>query len=217
MRNRKFAKQLAVASVVAGVGAAVLLAHAPAMAKPPYPRPSTITRTWQLTFRFHKPQRLIMHSPRHKYAHPKTYWVMRYSVVNKTGRARFFYPRVTLITNTGQIVKAGKGVSHGIFEKVKHLFRNPFMQDQTMIIGRILQGRDNAKHGVVIFAGIDKNVRTLTIYITGLSGDTAVQTDPLTHRPLVLRKTLRLKYRVPGEAIGIPVHLQYEGRTWVMR
>ncbi len=217
MRTGFSRKMLAAAAVTGCVSGAMLMARGPAVAKPPYPRPSTITRTWQLTFRFHKPQRLIMHSPGHKYAKPKTYWVMRYSVVNETGRARFFYPRITLITNTGQIVKAGKGVSHGIFEKVKRLFRDPFMQDQTMIIGRILQGRDNAKHGVVIFTGLGKGVRSLTIYITGLSGDTAVQTDPVTHRPIVLRKTLRLKYRIPGEAIGIPVHLQYEGRKWVMR
>jgi hypothetical protein len=142
---------------------------------------------------------------------------MRYTVSNHTGRSRFFYPRVVMTTDSGQIIKSGKRVSHALFRKIKRLFRDPYMEDQHMLIGRLLQGKSNAKDGVAIFARVDKKVRDFSIYFTGLSGDTAVQTDPLTHKHIVLRKTLKLKYHVPGQAIGIAPHVEFDGKSWVMR
>lgn len=206
---------LAVAALAAF--AATFALNGQAAARSPYPRPAVISRTWQLTFKWHRPQRFLLIPPAHASRGRQVYWAMRYAVINHTNRSRFFYPRIEMVTGTGQIIRAGKGVSDNIFHKIKHEYHDSFLQSDRMIIGRLLRGRENGKEGVAIFTGLDKGARSFRIFITGLSGDTAVQKDPLTGKSVVLRKTLELKYHIPGQAIGIKPHLRFDGQKWVMR
>lgn len=179
------------------------------------PEPGVVPTTWELTFKHHAPERLIMQAEGDK--SPEPYWYVRYTVTNNTGEDLLFTPEFELITDTGQKVKGNKGVDDGVFKKIKELHRGEFMESPLEILGRLLQGEDQAKDGVMMFKGVDKDARKFTIYVGGLSGETATVINPVTKEPVVLRKTLVLEYDMPGEAIGIAPQPQFKGKKWVMR
>jgi hypothetical protein len=121
------------------------------------------------------------------------------------------------MTDTGQILTSGKNVDSSIFNKIKELYRNPLLEDPFQVFGKILQGEDNAKDGVMIFTGVDPDARLFRFAISGLSGETSETENPLTHEKVILHKTLIVEYEIPGEAIGIDPHPQLKSKKWVMR
>ncbi len=142
---------------------------------------------------------------------------MRYTVTNNTGQDLLFTPEFELMTDTGQIIKAGKGVDDSIFTQIQKLYKNPLLESPVDILGKILQGEDNAKDGVAIFTGVDPGARDFRFMVGGISGETAPVLDPVTHQKVVLHKTLVLDYAIPGQAIDIAPQPQFKSRTWVMK
>ena len=63
------------------------------------------TTAWQLDFKFHDPQRIVLRLPGDSQA--TVFWYMLYEVTNNTGRDRGFYPSFRLVTNTLQVVEGG--------------------------------------------------------------------------------------------------------------
>jgi hypothetical protein len=92
------------------------------------------------------------------------------------------------------------------------------MQDQNDIIGDILQGKENAKEGLVIWPARDTHVNEMSLFIAGISGETARVKNPDNGNEVILRKTLQRDYLIPGDAKARgsqPVDLVEE--TWIMR
>jgi hypothetical protein len=196
------------AAALVGAGALSFAPRAQA-----YPQPSIVPVSWELNFRHGDLQRL-MASVNGK---QQTFWYMRYTVINNSNQDVLFTPDFQLSTDTGQVQPAFKDVPASVINQIKSLYKNEQLLGPTEILGKLLQGEDNAKDGVIIFTNIDPNAREYQIFIAGLSGETAQVDNPVTHQPAVLQKTLILDYVVPGQAIGIQPQPKLKAVKWVMK
>ncbi|MCL2645766.1 MAG: hypothetical protein FWD61_02030 [Phycisphaerales bacterium] len=177
------------------------------------PEPSLVPTNWELNFKHGPIERLQIG----KDGRQKTYWFMRYTVTNNTGKDILFTPDFQLMTDTGQVQDAYKDVPDEIITKIKDLYNNDLLASPNNIVGKLLQGEDNARDGVIVFGDVDTDSRNFKVFISGLSGETTEVKNPQTQKPVILQKTLILEYNVPGQAIGIEPRPEYKGAKWVMK
>jgi hypothetical protein len=196
------------------------------------PEPSQAQIEWQLDFVYKTPKPIFVKVPGK--AEPQLFWFMVYKVTNRTGEDRFFVPDIVLYTNTGQIRRAGQGVNVAVYEHIKQLLNEPLLRDNVGMTGKMLQGADNAKHGVAIFTDFDPKAAGFDIFVGGLSGEFAVVNLPtpievtevnadgeeqtVTKSSVVLGRTLKLSYGIRTEARSrIEAKPELKDKTWVMR
>lgn len=148
----------------------------------------------------------------------KSYWYFTYKVVNRTGQDRMFAPRVELLTDDGKILRSGRDVPIAVLRDIQRVLGNRLIEDQNEIIGDVLVGPENAKEGLVIWTAPNANVKELTMFFTGLSGETTQVPHPETGEPVTLAKTLARQYRTEGTAILRPSEpLESVREDWVWR
>lgn len=218
---------------LAGIFAAVavvLVIGPPAVTAP---EPTEVPTSWLLDFEYERPSAISIRLPGED--SPRVYWVMLYTVTNNTGADRIFVPDFVLYTDNGQVVRAGTGVPSRVFEHVKRVYNQPLLKDLTAITGRLLQGEDNARTGVAIWPDYDPDAGSFDVFVGGLSGESAEvalpapvtvrEIDPFTGKMqdvrktrMVLTRTLRIRYAVPGEAAGrLNAPVRKVKADWVMR
>lgn len=202
------------------------------------PKPSDIPTSWQLEFKYKEPRPIRVEVPGEKGT--ATFWYLEYTVTNQTDDEQKFIPNFVLYTDTGQILQAGKDVPGMVFRTIKQQVGEPLLQDLADISSwPLLRGANNAKQGVMIFTDIDPKAGSFDIFVGGLSGETARITPPnpvptaiykdakdfrdsnkivKMQDEIVLRKTLQLRYSLPGEAAArFTTPAKLESKTWVMR
>jgi hypothetical protein len=188
---------------------AVLLAISSALA---YPRPAPVAPRWELEF---EPGALRLYVDPHE---GEAYWYFTYMVTNRTGRDQVWAPTFALFTDAGEILASGRGVPSRVAADIRTLLGNEFLEHQNEIIGEIFHGRDHAKEGLVIWPAQHLEVNEVSLFIAGMSGETASVVNPVTGERVLLRKTLQRDYLIPGDAIARgskPVELR--SQRWVMR
>lgn len=178
---------------------------------------------WTVEVKFEQPQQLVLPWGGNGDAH---YWYTIITVTNRTGQDVEFYPRCELMTDTFQIVPAGRNVPPIVFEKIKerHQSRYPLLESLNKVENRILEGEDNSKDIAIIWRDFDKRAASFKLFITGLSNETAVVDHPVAVDAdgdpiqVFLRKTLELDYVLRGDpAMRSVVEVAYKGKSWVMR
>lgn len=176
---------------------------------------------WTVEVKFEQPRQLVLPWGGNG---PARYWYTILTVTNRTGQDVEFYPRCELMTDTFQIVPAGKNVAPAVFERIRqrHQSRYPFLESLHAVDNRILQGEDNAKDIAVIWRDFDTRASAFKIFITGLSNETAVVNHPLpvngAPAQVFLRKTLELDYAFRGDPnLRDSVEVVYKDKLWVMR
>ncbi|MGC8560230.1 MAG: hypothetical protein ACP5O1_06065 [Phycisphaerae bacterium] len=212
--SRTLVKWVGAVSLAAG-----LIAAAPAVtfAKHLAPRPRLFSRSWQIKFVWHTPTRLFYMSGAGNQMQLRKYWYLTYTIMNQTHRDLYFTPSFQLRLDNGRLISPVVGVTPLLCRAVKRATGNPFLIDPDMVSGKLLQGADNAKDSFAIFSRVPSGIRGFKIFITGLSGETAIQKDPLNGKPVVLHKTLVLDYHIPGHAINIAPQPILVKKYWVMR
>ncbi|MEI8196674.1 MAG: hypothetical protein WCI73_12250 [Phycisphaerae bacterium] len=211
MKNRLLtAMAVSVLVVGAGFGGWSLASRVQAAPEAP-----VVPLTWELSFKYQAPERIVLTVPGK--TEPQTFWYFRYTVTNNTGKDLLFTPEFQLLTDTGQILTSGKNGANAAYDDIKKLYKGTLMDSPIQILGKLLQGDDNAKESVAIFTGVETDARIYKFQVSGLSGDTAAVENPLTHEKVVLRKTLVVTYEIPGQAIGIDPQPQIKSTTWVMK
>lgn len=148
----------------------------------------------------------------------RNFWYLTYEVVNRTGRDQRFAPRIDLLTDEGRVIAQGSGVPSQVVKDLKELLGNPLLEDQFEILGEVLQGREHAKTGLVVFEASDLEPTELAVFVQGLSRETKKAPNPKSGEPVTLRKSLRLDYLVPGDpkptgTVSYPVLV----RDWTFR
>ncbi len=191
---------------VAGICGMALWSGSRAMAAPD---PSPVPISWELKFVSHPPERIEVEG--------KTYWYIRYTITNTTGKDILFTPEFELMTDTGQVLPAFKEVPKAVFTRIKALYNNSLLMSPTAILGKLLQGEDNSRDGLILFSGVETESREFQFFTSGLSGETAEVKNPLTGKPAVLKKTLVLDYNIPGMAIGVDPQPKLKAMKWVMK
>ncbi len=155
------------------------------------------------------------------YVDPETneaFWWMHYIVTNRTKRDRIWAPKFTLFTDVGEILESGKDVPSTTTAKIKDLLGNELIETQNEIIGDLLQGIENARDGLVIWPARVLQVNEITMFISGVSGETIRVRNPITSEQVILYKTRQRNYLIPGDAIARgsrPIELSSE--KWILR
>ncbi len=148
----------------------------------------------------------------------EAYWWMHYTVTNRTKRDRIWAPKFTLFTDVGEILESGKGVPSTITAKIKDLLGNELIETQNEIIGDLLQGPENARDGLVIWPARVLQVNEITMFISGISGESIRVRNPITSELVILYKTIQRNYLIPGDALARgsrPIELSSE--KWILR
>jgi hypothetical protein len=222
-------RTITLSSLVAALGFAAALAlslpgPASAADTPPAPaatspltrdprEPSRVPISWELTFKHGPLERIIVPID----GKDQTYWFMRYTIVNNSGRDILFIPNFDILAGSGIDIPALKVVPNVVFEKIKSMYNDSLLVSPVNIDGKLLQGDDNAKDGVAVFPNLDPDSRNFALFVMGLSGETSEVTDPMTKKPVILQKTLELDYNLPGQAVGIPPQSRLMATKWVMK
>ena len=192
------------------------------------PKTDIATTAWQLDLEFYDPQRITLRLPGDE--HETTFWYVLYQVTNRTGKDVEFYPSFRIVTDTLQVVEGGTEVSPTVYDAVKarHLRQFPFFASPAKVTGLLLQGPDNARSSAAVFRTFDEAAASFTLYVSGLSGESARQRNPAfdpkrgeseeNPRAFFMRRTLAVVYDLPGDpqtrSAATPVR---RSREWVMR
>lgn len=179
---------------------------------------------WTVDAEFTHPQQIVLR--RTSDNQPVRFWYIILTLTNNTGKDVGFYPKCDLLTDTYQIMPAGKSVSPLVFERIRirHKKRYPFLEPLYRTSNKILQGEDNTKDIAIIWPDFDLKAKSIKLFITGLSNETAGVNHPVatdeTGKPIkiYLRKTLELDYDLKGDpALRASVSLAHKDKRWVMR
>jgi hypothetical protein len=208
---------IATALIVAPL--ALFVISRPAMS---HPEPKIITEAWEFDFTFKQP-RVI--SVKDIDGMTRYYWYLPYTVTNNTGEDRLFVPHFAVLTDAGHLISAGRDVDPTIFAAVYAEQRDELLESPVKIIGRLLQGEDNARSSVAIWQAPEQDVDKMWVFIAGLSGETAIVDNPVPDddpetddQTVVLRKTLMIEFETPGTIDDLrnkPV--VQTGKKWIMR
>jgi len=179
---------------------------------------------WTVNATFTHPQQIVLRQGPD--AKAQRYWYIILTVINKTGQDAEFFPKCDLMTDTFQIIPAGKSVSPAVFELIRqqHLTDYPFIEPLEKVSSKLLQGEDNAKDIAIIWPDFDPRAKDVKIFITGLSNESAAVKHPVKKDKnglpalVFLRKTLELDYTIKGDpALRASADLTYTGKSWIMR
>lgn len=189
------------------------------------PQPAIVQRAgqWTAELKFEHPQQISVPWGRNG---STRFWYTILSITNRTGQDVEFYPSCDLMTDTFQIVPAGRNVPPVVFQQIRqrHAAIYPFLEPLEKAENRLLQGEDNTKDLIIIWQDFDPNATGFKLFITGLSNETAVVPHPVAVDeagrpvPVFLRKTLQLNYSLHSDPNLRPsVETVYRGQDWVMR
>jgi hypothetical protein len=179
---------------------------------------------WTLNMEYTNPQQItLLRGPDNKQVN---FWYTIITLTNNTGNDVDFYPKCDLMTDSFQIIPAGKFVSPALFEQIKdrHKSKYPFLEPLNNAGSKILQGEDNTKDIAIIWTDFDTQAKSIRLFITGLSNETVAVDHPVLTdadgKPLqvFLRKTLELSYSLRGDqALRSNASFAFQGKRWIMR
>ena len=206
--------------VVLGVAVAAAMAAGRAGA---FPEPSKSPVSWELKYEPAVPKRIVVEVPGQPSA--KAYWYVTYTVTNNSDQDVTFLPTFEWVTNEGKVIRADKGVSHAVFDRIKAAIGNKLLEDSVQIAGILRQGEDQAKDGVAIWPEPEARLGSFSVFATGLSGESTQLTDtsnqPMNDkngRPILLFKTLETDFKLAGDELYPGNDLLTKlGDKWVMR
>ena len=215
-----------------GLGCILLVSFSPLLSQEKsigqVPEPARAPVSWELKFDFHDPQRITLTLPGDD--HPSTFWYILYRVENDAGKDIQFFPAAEIVTASLQVVQGGDQISPSVYDAIKgrHKVTHPFLQEPRHVSGTLLQGEDNARDSVVVFRQFDLRDNEFSVFFSGLSGEIKRALNPSfdnrkpesgdNSRLFTMRKTLAIKYRLPGDPKTRPSAKPIRmGREWVMR
>lgn len=166
-----------------------------AMSLGAHPKPAAVPYRWELDF---TPGDLrVWTDP----SDGKPYWFFTYTVANKTGREQVWAPAFTLLTDQGEILSSGKDVPLRVVNSLVALLGNDLLETQNAIIGELLQGKEHARDGLVVWPMPTTELTEISMFVRGLSGETAKVTNPATKKDVILHKTMQRDYLIPGNVL----------------
>lgn len=185
------------------------------------PEPAVIQDAgqWTADAKF-EPLRQLVYQPTET-AQPRRFWYTILTIENRTGQDIGFFSKCDLMTDTFQILPAGKLVPVAVFEQIRqrHLRKYPLLQYLPKVKSKILQGEDNAIDVAIIWSDIKPQSKSVKLFITGLSNETATVEVPDRENAVVfLRKTLELTFQLKGASVWrSDSDIVFRGKRWVMR
>jgi hypothetical protein len=191
------------------------LIGAPGARAEEFPKPSPYPKSWELKFEHATPKRLIVQLDNSSV--PQAYWYISYTVTNTTKKEQLFLPAFEMVTKEGKVIRSDKSIPKKVFDTIKKNMGNPLLVNAAQIGGELRLGQDEAKDGVAIWPEPDSEMGNFSIYISGLSGETATVKGP-DKKDIILRKSLELNYLVRGDSqTAGQGEVVEQSHDWVMR
>ncbi len=209
MNRRHILLQMVVWTVVVGASGVWL---SPADG---FPEPAVVSKAWAFEFSHGTPQPIAIVDGT---GNTTWYWYMTYKVENNTDADRLFIPEIVVANDSGETAIAGGTVPVAVFNQIKERVGNPLLIHPALVIDLMRQGPDHAKESVAVWPVSEQDVDQLTVFVSGLSGETQQIPDPLTGERVLMRRTLMIDYDTPGTSTAIqgqPVLAR--GERWIMR
>ncbi|MBI1372805.1 MAG: hypothetical protein GC159_08600 [Phycisphaera sp.] len=195
--------------------AGVCLGSLPQTASAGYPEPEIVTTAWELDFSFQKPDIIAVRMPGED--RTQLFWYMVYTVSNKTGEDQMFIPNIWMLTDGGDLMQANQNVPPVVFREIKAETKNVLLESPAKVVGRLLQGPDNARDSVAIWPVPDHDVNFANVFIGGLSGETHEIKDAQ-GKDHLMKKTLMIDYQLPGDQVHIRnKKFLNRGSRWIVR
>lgn len=189
-----------------------------------FPEPSIYPVSWQLDFEHGTPRRIVVQTPGR--SAPVAYWYLTYTVTNNSGQERTFLPVFELLTEDGRVLRADRNVPARVFDAIAAIERQlRFLEPFPAITGELRLGEDEARDGVAIWEEPAPRMGRFSIFVAGLSGETANLRDEsgalrsdASGRPILLRRTLQLNYLIRGDEVHPGEdEVNEDARAWIMR
>jgi hypothetical protein len=189
-----------------------------------YPEPAVVqnVKQWTLSVEYPQPEQLMLRMDNRV----QRFWYIILTVTNMSDFDEVaFYPVCELMTDTFEIIPADRSVPRAVFDIVRerNQGRYPFLESLDFIDHRVFKGPDNARDFAIIWPDFDPAAREISLFIGGLSNETAVLSSSATptedqNEQTVLQKTLWLKYAVGGDQkLRQSAVLQEIASDWIMR
>ena len=160
-----------------------------------YPQPAIVSPSWSLEVEVAKPEAISIEDVDGSI---RWFWYITYKVVNPTDQDLLFIPEITVANDRGEIITAGENVPPTVFPAIKERLGNPLLLSPIQVVGKLLQGEDFAREGVAIWPAPEGDVDAFSVFIAGLNGETQTIANPLTGESVLVRRTLMLNYKSPG-------------------
>ncbi|MAI66492.1 MAG: hypothetical protein CMJ26_01275 [Phycisphaerae bacterium] len=163
-----------------------------------YPKATDRAERWQL--------RLDTNDLRY-YRDKKTgdgYWVLVYEVTNETEKDRNWTPNFVLATDRGELLSDGENVPRQVQLSILDTFGDALMVAPSDASGPLLQGDAYAIRSFIVWKAGDEHIpgyqplREIQVFASGVSGDTAEVTHPITGEKKRLRRVLQFSWFVDG-------------------
>ncbi len=159
------------------------------------PQPKVVTDSWQLDIELGKPALVSIARADTGY---DWYWYLPYTVTNRSGQDQIFIPQAVVSSDRGDIITANESIPTRVYDRIRELLGRKLLESPSQIVGTLRQGADHARESVFIWPYFEDDVDEMTLFISGLSGEVAMITHPLTGEPEMLNRTLMLVYETPG-------------------
>ncbi|MDX1681649.1 MAG: hypothetical protein R3336_00885 [Phycisphaeraceae bacterium] len=192
----------------------LMLVIAPMVARA-YPEPSIVPRSWSLEFEYQHPQLIAVEDLNGR---TQWFWYIAYKVVNETDREQLFIPEFHIATDEGDLITANEDIPTTVFKAIRKREGNKLMESPVQAIGQLLIGEDHAKESAIIWPVFDHDVDVVDVFIAGLNGEAQRYTPPGAEEPIIVRKTLMLTYKLPGNPNRIQdMDAKFHDEDWIMR
>ena len=191
------------------------------------PEPAVVQRGGQWTIDVQYSQPLQIDVRLIGQEQPRRFWYTILTLTNNTIQDEVpLILECQLVTDTFKTVPAGKGVRKEVFEriKIKHQGQYPFLESMDFEDTRLRSGSDNTRDIVIIWPEFDPLAKRVSLFIAGLSNETAALEHPVKKdadgKPTMvyLQKTLQLIYaNTTDPALRNQAVLSPIKQNWVMR
>jgi hypothetical protein len=190
------------------------------------PQPQIVQRDghWTLDVQIEHPMQIAVYQPGQRI--PLRFWYTIITLTNNTKSDQEFFPTCELMTDTFQLIPAGRKTPKTVFQAVKKRYQRdfPYLELLEDTENRILQGEDNTRDIAIIWPDFDPNARAIDLYIAGLSNENVPVNHPTAKDKdgnpvkIYLRKTLQLNYTIGGDPkFRSGATLVFNEKSWIMR
>ena len=184
-----------------------------------YPKPSPYPVAWEMKCEYNPtgPRRIVVNTPQGEQA----YWYLTFELTNTSDKDQLFLPVFQLLRQDGTTTRSERVFPPGLLDSIKRRERKKDLETLNQLTGDIKVGEDSARNGVAVWKEVpSERLGRFSILITGLSGESDFLKDkdgkPIkgeNGRPIVLWKTLKLDYHLPGNN---PDAMKQIGQEWIM-
>ncbi|MFM9956745.1 MAG: hypothetical protein ACKVZJ_01605 [Phycisphaerales bacterium] len=179
------------------------------------PEPEAIPRRWELRVEPGELRCMTVTLPGQA---PRAYFYFTFKATNLSGQDLYFAPSFDLAISDGTVIRSGRDVPAEAVDAIMAYVDQPFLQEEIKLQGQFLQGPENAKEGLVVWAAPSLKATEATIYMAGFSGETKSIRRPDTGKSHVLRKTLMLRHEINGEIDpSLNSSLTRSVQRWILR